>query len=49
MKKGVLILLALSFILLPMMSAEACSLDVALINQDPYPAIQEIMLKQFSK
>ena len=39
MKRSVILFLALSFILLPMINAAACDLSISLINQDPYPAI----------
>jgi hypothetical protein len=34
-----LILLALSLFLIPLISAVPCELDISMINQDPYPAI----------
>ena len=40
MKKSVVIFLfALSFLLVPTVHADTCTLDVSIINQDPYPAI----------
>jgi hypothetical protein len=41
MKKSVLIILLVAILLVSpiLVSAEACDLDVSLINQDPYPAI----------
>ena len=38
MKKGVIAILLL-FVFVNFVYAEVCKLDVALINQDPYPAI----------
>lgn len=39
MKKSLLMLFTLSFILLPFISAAPCEISVSMINQDPYPAI----------
>lgn len=38
MKKSVVIVILISLILLPLLNAE-CTLNVSMINQDPYPAI----------
>jgi hypothetical protein len=38
-KKSVILLLAFALLIIPLVSSAECSLNVSMINQDPYPAI----------